>query len=63
MERCLVPSNKQWVATVRYLITGRNKNVKFARVVFIGLLVGLLLGHTGASMASTEDEQNNIEIY
>jgi len=44
-------------------ITRRNNRVKFPRVVFICLLVGLLLGQISTSMAGTEDEQNNIEIY
>ena len=43
--------------------TRRNMKVRFPRVVFIILLVGLLLGQMSTSMASTEDEQNNIEIY
>ena len=48
-------------ATIK--ITRRNNRVKFPRVVFICLLVGLLLGQINTSMAGTEDEQNNIEIY
>jgi len=46
-------------------ITWRNMKVRFARVLFVGLLVSLLLGQISISIsfAGTEDEQNNIEIY
>ncbi len=41
----------------------RNKKVKLSRAVFVSLIVVLFLTPISMAQASTEDEQNNIEVY
>ncbi len=41
----------------------RNKKVKLSRAVFVSLIVVLFVTPISMAQASTEDEQNNIEVY
>ena len=41
----------------------RNKKVKLSRAVLISLIVALFVTPISMAQASTEDEQNNIEVY
>jgi S1-C subfamily serine protease len=58
---CLVENNG--MDSVDHTVVGRNKRLKFLRVAFVSLIVVLLLTPITMAQASTEDEQNNIEVY